>query len=90
MLLTKTSKILIATAFTRIVNGYYEIPPDKIVSTNIFIPEYANWRTGYDKKYYIEYRTKDNVMIYHQQWLVSYADYKLNHYYVKVEDVINE
>ena len=90
MIYTPKEETLIATGHTRIVNGYYEIPGDKIVDTNIFIPWDCKWRTSMGKVYYLEYRTKDldNVMIYFQMRLVKYADYKLHHYYVKVEDVI--
>ena len=81
---------LIATGYKRIVNGYYEIPENKIVSTNIWIPRDCEWRTSLGEVYYIEYRTKDidNVKIYFQMRLVKYADYKLHHYYIKVEDVV--
>ena len=89
MILTKGGT-LIATNHTGIVNGYYEVPEDKIVSTNIFIPRDCEWRTTMGQVYYIEYRTKDTdyVKIYYQMKLVKYADYKLHHYYIKVEDVI--
>lgn len=92
MLYTKKKETLIATGYTRIVEGdgknkYYEIPEDKIVSTNLYIPWDAEWRLG--KGYYLEYRTKDidHVKIYYQQIKVKYADYKLHYYYVNVDDV---
>ena len=57
MILTKGGT-LIATGHTRIVNGYYEIPGGKIVSTNIYIPFDSAWRTSMGKTYYIEYSYK--------------------------------
>lgn len=93
MIYTKREETLIATGYTRIVTAYgkykyYEIPEDKIVSTNIFIPWGCEWRTEINS-YYIEYRTKDMdyVMIYYQMKKVKYADYKIHYYYINVEDV---
>lgn len=92
MIYTKKDETQIATGYTRIVKGdgknqYYEIPSDKIVSINIYIPWENEWTI--EAGYYVEYRTKDidHVKIYYQQKTVKYADYKINHYYVNVKDV---
>ena len=90
MIYTKKEGTLIASGHTRIVNGYYEITNKQIIDDNIHIPWQAEWRTIGSRAYYVEYRTNDidYIKIYYQMNLVKYADYKLHHYYVDVNDVI--
>ena len=91
----KTKKgISVATDFVRIVYGergaYMEFTKAQIIQKNIHIPLNAKWRLSEewkDKVYYIEYRTTDNVMVYHQKRIVGYADYKLNYFYISLEDL---
>ncbi len=88
------SGLLLAKGYKRIVHGgrgdYIEIDKTKIIETNIHIPIHEKWRREYPMAYYIEFRSNDenSVKIYYQLRTVSYADYKLNHYYVAIEDCV--
>ena len=91
----KTKKgIPIATNFVRIIHRegekYVEFTEDQIISKNIYVPQNAKWRLSEkwkNKVYYFEYRTTDNVKIYYQKQKVGYANYKLNCYYIALEDL---
>lgn len=93
MIKTKNG-IPVATDFVRIVHGergsFVEFTKDQILLKTISIPQNAKWRfSQFWLKiiYYFEYRTTDNISVYYQKKLVSYADYKLKHYYIAVEDL---
>ena len=86
--------ISVATDFVRIVHGergsYVEFTKEQMILKNITIPHGAKWRFSGEwikSVYYIEYRTSDNVKVYYQKKLVKYANYKLKHYYIAVEDL---
>ena len=91
----KTNKgIPVASDFVRIVHRkrekYVEFTEDQMISENISVPQNARWRLykkWKDTVYYVEYRTTDNVMIYHQKKIVDYADYKINCYYIALKDL---
>ena len=95
---TKKDRIKIATNCRRIVSSdkagkYVEFSPEHIHPETIYIPDDQKWRVspGAEFRYkgmkYIEYRTKDNVMVYHQKHTVNYADYKRDMFYVSVDDL---
>ena len=93
MIKTKNG-IPVATDFTRIVHGergsFVEFTKDQILLESISIPQNAKWRFDDDWiriVYYFEYRTTDDIMVYYQKRPVSYANYKLKHYYIDVEDL---
>lgn len=91
----KTKKgIPVATDFVRIVHeergDYVEFTEDQMILKNISVPQDAMWRLSKEWKnrvYYVEYRTTDNVMIYHQKQIVGYATYKLNCFYIALKDL---
>ena len=98
------SGILISNGYNRIVIGDYgamiEITPDQLVRSNICIEDLQRLSISKSYKYrtkYLSYVTYDGITkIYLQLRTVSYADYKVNHYYVNpdniylVEDYNNE
>jgi len=93
-MITTKNNIPVATDFVRIVHGgrgdFVEFTKKQMILMNISIPYITKWRLSKrwkDKIYYIEYRTKDNIMVYYQKRLVKYADYKLNHFYIALEDL---
>ena len=88
MIKTKNG-IPVATDFVRIVHGekgsYAEFTKEQMILENIKIPKNTTWRLyekWKDKVYYVEYRTTDNVMIYHQKQTVGYENYKSNCFYI--------
>ena len=97
VLFTK-SGMLVATGYERIVFGgrgpYIEFGKDQIIRDNIYIPESCEWRLEeYQKEkiYYYEYRTKeDYVMVYLQNKIVDYADYKVDFVYISPFDLYDE
>jgi hypothetical protein len=85
----------IATSYTRVVHGgrgdYVEIDSTQILTENLHIPPDQAWRNSdpywKDLVYYDWYATDDDVKVYFQKKLVSYADYKIGMYYVAPADV---
>ena len=71
--------VTIAHDYTRIVHGgrgaYVEFSRDQIIKESLYDPVVLHY-------YYKEYRTLDNVKVYCQHHLVSYADYQIGMYYV--------
>ncbi len=93
MIKTKND-VLVATDFVRIVHGgrgdYVEFTKDQMILENISIIRDTIWRLSEKWKnrvYYVEYRTTDNIKIYYQKRLVKYADYKLKHFYIALQDL---
>ena len=94
----KESDTFVAMGYERIVFGsrgpYIEFKKDQVIRNNIYIPRDAEWRLDEDQKdkiYYYEYRTKvDNVMIYLQNKIVDYADYKVGFVYISPFDLYDE
>lgn len=89
MVVTKRSRIPVATKMTRIVEGargaYMEIHRDDIIKEELHIPEEQKWRVTpnwINKIYYVWYETRDGAKFYYQQKLVNYADYLIGYYYV--------
>jgi len=85
--------IAIAYRFIRIVHGgrgaYVEIPNDKIILQNLYLPEGQEWRIGNIDVYYVEMRSmcETNAKLYFQQKTVEYADYKIGCWYVSPRDL---
>jgi len=85
----------VATSFVRTVHGgrgsYHEFLAEHMIKEALFMPESTKWRIASCKEgraFYLEYRTKaDNVKVYYQRKLVTYADYKLRKCYISVYDV---
>jgi hypothetical protein len=72
---------------------YVEFKETQIDLLNMHIPQRQLYRINdpkwIDKVYYVEYRTnKDNVKVYFQKRLVSYADYKIGMYYISPDDLL--
>ena len=93
MIYTKNG-IVVATGFERVVSSemgtYMEFTKDQMVFSHIKIPQSTMWRKSKDwkdKVYYIEYRTQDGIMVYLQKRLVKYADYKIDYFYIAVNDL---
>jgi len=88
----------VAKGYERVVFGgrgpYIEFKKDQIIRNNIYIPANAEWRLDEgqeDKIYYYEYRTKiDNVMVYLQNKIVDYADYKVGFIYISPFELYDE
>ncbi len=97
LLFTK-SGMLVATGYERVVFGgrgpYLEFRKDQIIRDNIYIPESCEWRLEdyqKDRIYYYEYRTnEDYVMVYLQNKIVDYADYKVDFVYISPFDLYDE
>ena len=96
--LSTKSGLSVAIGYERIVFGgrgpYIEFRKDQIIKDNIYIPESCEWRLGDDQKnkiYYYEYRTKeDYVMVYLQNKIVDYADYKIDYVYISPFDLYDK
>lgn len=90
------SGLIIAIGYRRLVVGqrgaYVEFADEHIEHKHLYVPEdqkyrfYGDWP---DKVFYFEYRTDDesNVMVYHQNQYVGYADYKPGMYYIAPQDL---
>lgn len=92
-LYTLPSLMMIASGYVRIVNGgrgsYVEFEKRHMVEDALFMPPLQKWRIGHSSAYFLEYRTKvDNVKIYYQRRLVSYADYRLKMFYIALDDLV--
>jgi hypothetical protein len=76
------SGVVVAHSFTRIVHGgrgaYVEFNSINV----LHIPDDQRWRVYSKKSFYIEYRTLDNIKVYHQLKEVDYADYKVGMFYI--------
>ena len=80
---------LVASGFSRVVPGgrgaYVEFLYQQIKVETLFVPQDQLWRLKGPSSplaYYIEYRTSDNVKVYHQKKRVDYADYIPDRYYI--------
>jgi len=88
--------VLVAFAFNRVVLGergaYVEFLEEQVHVDALKIPSDGLWRL-YGARglsaYYIEYRTADNVKVYHQRKRVAYADYVPGRYYISPKDLTN-
>jgi len=92
-LLCTKDGLAIAYRFNRIVHGgrgaYVEIPNNKVVLQNLYLPEGQEWRIGNIDVYYVEMRSlcETNAKFYFQQKLVEYADYQIGCWYVSPRDL---
>lgn len=91
MIATKKGGIPVAVGHTRIVHGgrgdYVEFDRDQMLMDNL---EPMIGRCPYHgtfHKYFWEYRTADDVMVYEQRRTVSYADYKVGMFYIAPSDL---
>jgi len=82
-------ELLVATGFTRVVLGdrgaYVEFTDDQILPSSLCILTDQLWRIrgpGCVNVYYVEYRTLDDVKVYHQKRRVNYADYIPGRWYI--------
>lgn len=91
------SGLLLATNYERLVIGgrgkYIEFSREQIIWNNFHIPENQKYRfdnSWKNRVYYYEYRSndKDNVKLYDQLKIVSYADYKIGKLYISPNDLI--
>jgi hypothetical protein len=88
------SGIVIATDSTRTVVGgrgpYIEFSREQMVMDALRpitgLCPYHNQR----HRYFYEYRTKDDTMVYEQRRCVSYANYLVGMFYVSPEDVVTK
>jgi hypothetical protein len=90
------SGLLVAIGYRRLVIGqrgaYIEFDDEHIEHDKLTVPEDQKYRfhgDWPDKVFYFEYRTTDesNVMVYHQNQYVGYADYKPGMYYIAPSDL---
>lgn len=90
------SGLLVSRGYNRLVVGgrgsYIEFTSEQIALENLIVPANQAYRFTHDwpsKVFYFEYRTDDesNVMVYHQNRYVGYADYKPGMYYVAPSDL---
>lgn len=90
------SGLLVAVGYRRLVIGqrgaYIEFNDEHIEHDKLTVPEDQKYRFSGDwpdKVFYFEYRTIDesNVMVYHQNQYVGYADYKPGFYYISPADL---
>lgn len=90
------SGTLVAVGYRRLVIGqrgaYIEFDDEHIEHDKLTVPEDQKYRFSGDwpnKVFYFEYRTTDesNVMVYHQNQYVGYADYKPGMYYIAPVDL---
>jgi len=89
--------LLLLRGYTRVVIGdrgpYIEATLDNINPLNVRIPKNQEWRVKdeewMDKVFYAEYRSQCDsyVKIYWQMKTVSYADYKIGHFYISPSDL---
>ena len=86
--LNSSSGLLLARGYDRIVIGgrgpYVEFNKNQLVDEAFVIPKELEYRIDSGICYYIEYRSVDSsyVKLYFQKRLVSYADYKLDKFYI--------
>jgi hypothetical protein len=90
------SGTLVAVGYRRLVIGqrgaYIEFTDEHIEHNKLTIPDDQKYRFSGDwpdKVFYFEYRTADesNVMVYHQNQYVGYADYIPGMYYISPADL---
>ena len=88
------TKLLIANGYTRVVIGkrgpYVEFSLDMMCKSSFKLPPHQEWRLTNSDAYYIEFRSIDSsyIKIYRQLKLVSYADYKVDMFYISPLDLI--
>ena len=91
------SGLLIANGYRRLVVGkrgpYVEFDTEHIVHENMYVPPEQAYRFNGDWPdivFYFEYRSSDvsDVMIYHQNRRVGYADYLPGCYYIAPGDLV--
>lgn len=90
------SGTLVAIGYRRLVIGqrgaYIEFTDEHIEHNQLTVPDDQKYRfrdDWSDKVFYFEYRTADasNVMVYHQNQYVGYADYIPGMYYISPADL---
>lgn len=82
--------VVIARCATRVVHGgrgdYVEIADNDMIKSTIYVPEQQRYRLSppWDSKvYYHWYETwHGGYKVYFQRKTVSYADYKIGHWYI--------
>ena len=90
------SGLLLAKGYVRIVIGgrgpYIEFSTDQIQHENIFVPDHAKYKLEDELAYYHEYRSKDDTFtkLYYQKGRVSYADYKIEMWYIDPDILITD
>lgn len=83
------SGVRVATGFNRIILGergaYVEFLTSQVLQETFTVPNSQSWRlrglSGF-RAFYDEYRTADDVKVYHQKRRVSYADYVIGRWYI--------
>ena len=90
------SGLCLAIGFSRVVIGgrgpYIEFEDSHMQMDNIYVPLDQYYRLKNDFLYYDEWRSlcNEDVKIYHQKNTVSYADYRINMWYVSPDLLIME
>jgi hypothetical protein len=86
------ARVRIATGYLRVVVGdrgpYIELATEQLRQRRLYVPPAARWRFASATAFYEEYRTRpDEIMVYHQRLPVTYADYRVGHWYISPFDL---